>query len=87
VKLENSDKASVVRWSPNLKFSAPPLRSLCLCGELLVARIHRRDAKAAEITQRKTGIGTLLAWRHSVVPLKSRASFACHDQLTPSNSV
>jgi len=41
------------------KLSAPPLRSLCLSGELLVARIHRRDAEAAEITQRKTGIKTL----------------------------
>ena len=46
--------------SPNLRFSAPPLRSLRLRGERTEPNIHRRDAKAAEITQRKTEIVALL---------------------------
>ncbi len=44
---------------PNLKFSAPPLRSLRLGGELFQPIIHRRDAEVAETAQRKTEIRTL----------------------------
>jgi hypothetical protein len=46
------------RGSPNLKFSAPPLRSLRLCGECFQNLIHRRDAEVAETTQRKPEIRT-----------------------------
>jgi len=42
------------RETPRLSFSSS-LRSLCgLCGELFAARIHRRDAENAELTQRVT---------------------------------
>jgi hypothetical protein len=43
----------------NLKFSAPSLRSLRLHGECFPALIHRRDAKVAETTQRKTAIDVM----------------------------
>jgi hypothetical protein len=33
-------------------FSAPPLRSLRLCGELLAKSLYRRDAENAEEAQR-----------------------------------
>src|SRR5713226_8027695 len=40
-------------------FSAQPLRPLRLSGELFAARIHRRDAENAELTQRVNQIETL----------------------------
>ena len=40
-----------------LKFSAPPLRTLRLCGEYIFASIHPGDAKAAETTQKKLKLG------------------------------
>jgi len=42
-----------------LNFSAPPPRSLRLGGERFQAFVHRRDAKVAEVTQRKTEIRIL----------------------------
>lgn|GEM_PF-6646869 len=44
-----------------LKLSAPPLRSLRLCGEsLLNEKNHRGDAEDAEVAQRKTKLGHYL---------------------------
>ena len=40
----------------NLKFSAPPLRSLRLSGECSHGKIHRRDAEDAETAQRRPEI-------------------------------
>jgi len=38
--------------SMTLLFSAPPLRSLRLCGELIAEVVNRRDAENAEVAQR-----------------------------------
>jgi len=42
--------------SRNLKFSAPPLRSLRLCGECSYGKTHRRAAEDAETAQRRNQI-------------------------------
>src|SRR2546430_15515552 len=44
---------AAVGQCPDLKFSAPPLRSPRLSGECLQANIHRRGAEVAETAQRK----------------------------------
>jgi hypothetical protein len=38
-------------------FSVRPLCSLCLCGEQSVIKIHHRDTKNTEVTQRKLKLG------------------------------
>jgi hydrogenase/urease accessory protein HupE len=40
-------------WSA-LKFSAPPLRSRRLCGDVFQVVVHRRDAEVAKTSQRRT---------------------------------
>jgi SsrA-binding protein len=69
--LENTRKCCFV-------FKSPPLRTRCRRGESFAASNRRRDAEAAEKTQRRAEIRDTIKVNRSLVP----GSLACYSQIS-----